>query len=318
MIRATKSKKGRRPISTILWGVGVAILLLTMARYVISLLSFETTNHILDSSGLITMTSDGLDFWWVASLKDTPLSLSSSHRKLVFPETTKRVWVDVGVNKESDFLPELQVHKDLFLIGFEPSEVYKPCSHERCVCLWAACTPDYEIVHLNVQSGADLCDSLLKPKTETTTRLWKGCVTQMADSKGQPKQVQVPGIPLHELVSRIPQHVIVEYIKIDAQGYDLEVMKGALPATDRIQVVSLEAMNVTDRSKLLYHGQPTLEEIIDTLAGQWHHIISVSNHGVDGEVNAFFVSNMQYAHKVDELSKVLMSNKEGKGKRNNI
>lgn len=265
------------------------------------------------------VTSDSLYFWWMASLKKTALKMTFDTRKLEFPESTKRVWVDVGVNKKSDFITNLdeKENSDLFLIGFEPSESWNPCVHDRCVVLWAACTPDFDIVHLNIQSGADLCNSLLKANANTKSKLWRGCVTQKTDeSTGQPKTVQVPGIPLHALVSRIPVDVEIEYIKIDAQGYDLEVMKGAFAATDRIQVVSLEAMDVADPDKLLYFGQPPLKDIIATMAKSgWKHVKNVSNQGLAGEVNAFFVSHDRYVAKVDRLADVLMSNKEGQGEK---
>ena len=285
----------------------------------ISPLAYEGGAAEESPSKAVDVTSDSLYFWWMASLKKTALKMKFDTRKLEFPESTKRVWIDVGVNKISDFIKNLneKEYSDLFLIGFEPSESWKPCEHDRCVVLWAACTPDFDIVHLNVQSGSDLCNSLLKPHTNTTSRLWKGCVTQETDlATGQPKTVQVPGIPLHALVSRIPVDVEIEYIKIDAQGYDLEVMKGAFAATERIQVVSLEAMDVKDPDKLLYLGQPTLKDVITIMAeAGWKHVKNVGNQGALGEVNAFFVSDDRYIAKVDRLADVLMSNKEGKGKK---
>jgi hypothetical protein len=256
--------------------------------------------------------------WWMSNLRDTPLQLtedtSTSGRQFVFPPETKTVWIDVGVNKETDFMPDLNKDDSLFVLGFEPSKLWKPCPHKHCVVFWAACTPDYDVVNLNVQSGADLCDSILKPNTKTSSKLWKGCVTQETDrTTGKPKVVQVPGIPLHSLVERIPDHVQVEYIKIDAQGYDLEVMKGALATPKgRIQVVSLETIDVDDDSLLLYQGQPRFSQLKEYLEGAgWIYVKSVANRGVKGETNAFFVSDEQYTSKVARLGDILMSNKEG-------
>ena len=262
--------------------------------------------------------------WWMSNLRDTPLRLTNNddsggeaRKVFVFPPETKKVWVDVGVNRETDFIPDLNNDNSLFVLGFEPSKLWKPCPHKHCVVFWAANTPNYDVVNLNVQGGGDLCDSLLKPNSDTTSQLWKGCVRQETDQQtGKPKTVQVPGIPLHSLVERIPQNVEIEYIKIDAQGYDLEVMKGALAAPrGRIQVVSLESMDVDDDSKLLYLGQPKFSQVKAFLedAG-WIYVNLVSNHGVKGEINAFFVSDSQYISKVERLTSILMSNKEGKGK----
>ena len=179
--------------------------------------------------------------------------------------------------------------------------------------LWAACTPNYDAtVLLNIQNAGDLCNSLLKPNTETKSGVWPGCVTQAENVDGSKRALNVPGVPLFELLQRIPDNIAVEYVKIDAQGFDLEVMKGLLPMSKKVQVVSLEAMDVEDRSKLLYQGQPLLSEIINFLAKEgWAYVRSVNNQGVPGEVNAFFVSDEQYTPKVDNLAQVLMSNKEG-------
>lgn len=124
------------------------------------------------------------------------------------------------MNVKSDFLVNLDDEKtgqDLFLIGYEPSKAWKPCPHDRCVVLWAAATPDFNVIEVNIQGGGDLCNSLLKPNSDTTTALWKGCVTQMQDSTGKPLTVQAPGIPLHAIIERIPPQIMIEYIKIDAQ-----------------------------------------------------------------------------------------------------
>ena len=72
----------------------------------------------------------------------------------------------MGVHEQSDFITNLDEDPDLFLMGFEPSTKWKPCTHDRCVVLWAAATPEYDIVSLNLQDGNDLCNSLLKPNNE--------------------------------------------------------------------------------------------------------------------------------------------------------
>jgi Methyltransferase FkbM domain len=270
------------------------------------------------------LSDKGMDFWWMASLRANPESAlaldfdaTAPIRLLKFPPETKRVWIDVGVNKMSDFLVNLDEPDgaDLFVLGYEPSAVWKPCPHPRCVVLWAAATPAHDVVEVNVQGGADLCNSLLRPNAGTKSKLWRGCVTQQTTKDGRPVTVHAPGVPLSEVVARIPPSVVVEYVKIDAQGYDLEVMKGALPESRRIQVVSLEAMDVEDRSKLLYQGQPTLSDI-NAILGRagWTFVKSVGNRGARGEVNAFFVYQNAFADKVGHLADVLMSNKEGKGK----
>jgi hypothetical protein len=272
----------------------------------------ESANQHQNSSKEV---SAAMDFWWMSSLKNTQLSLASvkknddyqenSQRTLVFPSHTKRLWIDVGVHEESDFIDNLKNESDLFLIGFEPSSKWKPCLHPQCITLWAACTPTYDAtVTLNIQAGNDLCNSILPPQTNTTSRLWKGCVTQQNTSDGSKRVMNVPGVPLSELIQRVPSSVVVELVKIDAQGYDLEVMKGMLSVSKRVQVVVMEAMDVKDPKQLLYMGQPMLSQIVEFLAKKgWKHVTSVDNKGVAGEVNAFFVYDDQYAPKVEQFAK---------------
>lgn len=292
------------------------------------------TEAVEDTTSSSSSTT-AMGLWWMSNLRATPLRMTeedtaamtgsgsggggggSMGRQLAFPPETKTVWIDVGVHRETDFIPDLDQDDSLFVLGFEPSDMWKPCPHRHCVVFWAACTPDYDVVNLNVQNGGNLCNSLLKPNSDTKSNLWRGCVEQLVDeATGKPVVVQVPGIPLHALVERIPDHIEVEYIKIDAQGFDLEVMKGALAAPHgRIQVVSLETMDVDDESKLLYHGQPLFVDLKEYLESKgWIYVKSVHNHGVAGEMNAFFVSHDQYVSKVARLADVLMSNKEGQGK----
>ena len=140
-----------------------------------------------------------------------------------------------------------------------------------------------------------MCNSVLPPQTNTTSKLWRGCVTQQ-------KTMNVPGIPLSEVVQRVPSSVAIEFVKIDAQGFDLEVMKGLLSVSDRVQVVVLEAMDVDDPKKMLYVGQPTLSQIVEFLAKKgWKHVKSVTNNKGLDEVNAFFVYNDKYAADVERF-----------------
>jgi hypothetical protein len=102
--------------------------------------------------------------------------------------------------------------------------VWSPSTHPRCVVLWAAATPRYDVIEVIVQKGGALCDSLFKPNPETSSKLWSGCVTQQTMKDGRPITVQAPGVPLSEVVSRIPDNINIEYIKIDAQGYYVRVL----------------------------------------------------------------------------------------------
>lgn len=95
------------------------------------------------------------------------------------------------------------------------------------------------------------------------------------------------------MVARLPPRVRLEYIKTDAQDYDFEVMKGLMNASSsavRGTVVSLEAQDVQDRSRLMYSGQPALDEMRAALEGTgWRYLGLSMNNALYREVDAFFV-----------------------------
>lgn len=281
-------------------------------------LAFYNNNRypriVLNTSSEHLLTNDDeLQPWWTENIKSTPIEIDDN-KMFVFPPGVRKVWIDVGVHKGTEFMHFLEEQQDLFVLGFEPSQLWKPCEHKRCAVFKAACTPSPEMVKLNLQNAGGLCNSLFKPNTNTTTKLWRGCVTQQKDEFGNDKVENVQGVPLHSLVSKIPPSIEVEYIKIDAQGYDLQVMKGALQSSSRISVVSLEAMDVTDRSQLLYHGQPTLDDIKDYLKTQsWDYATVLNNDRGSAEVNAFFIhdaKNMEKAEKMKAVFKWTLSQED--------
>ena len=79
-------------------------------------------------------------------------------------------------------------------------------------------------------------------------------------------------------------------MKIDAQGYDYQVMTGVLPASSRVTMVSLECQDVTDPDKLLYKGALTLQQIRTNMAREgWTFVMNDINNMEVKEVNAYFV-----------------------------
>jgi hypothetical protein len=70
----------------------------------------------------------------------------------------------------------------------------------------------------------------------------------------------------------------------------------------RPHVVSLVALNVTDPSKLLYHEQPTLDEIVTYLQRRgWTYVNHTTQTAAIHQVQAFFVSNPSLVYKVASI-----------------
>ena len=233
-----------------------------------------------------------MSMWLASELRSANSSLGlRSDGQLIFPAGVRRLWVDVGVNAQTEFIEHIREQQDLFVLGVEPQRkfVQKPCPHSRCTTLWAAATPTLQMVQLREQLW-DQCTSLLAGSNTNAggASRRRGCFNTHTDS-GTP----TPGVPLAEMVARLPPRVRLEYIKTDAQGYDFEVMKGLMNASSsavRGTVVSLEAQDVQDRSRLMYSGQPTLDEMRAALEGTgWRYLGLSMNNALYREVDAFFV-----------------------------
>ena len=104
-----------RPFLISLIGV-LLLLLLMMGRGSENMiqspnLNFSTTttkNNNKCGVGGNQQVDDRIDFWWMATLKGTPVSLDLEKQGMFnFPSATKRVWIDVGVHRETDFMPHL-------------------------------------------------------------------------------------------------------------------------------------------------------------------------------------------------------------------
>ena len=70
-------------------------------------------------------------------------------------------------------------------------------------------------------------------------------------------------VPLSALLGRLPAHARATLLKIDAQGYDLNVVASAGDALDRIDYVAMEV--VSDDCAALYDGQPKCAEVVETM-----------------------------------------------------
>jgi FkbM family methyltransferase len=68
------------------------------------------------------------------------------------------------------------------------------------------------------------------------------------------------------------------YLKLDVQGFELEVIKGAADVLPQVQVVDTELSLVP-----LYEGAPRLQEVVDVLAGHGFVLRSLSPVFVDPE-----------------------------------
>lgn len=158
-----------------------------------------------------------------------PLHVDPATERFVFDTSIRRIWMDIGTHaRAQNTRPFLDRHDDLFVIGFEPMRyqwgeistvnLQAPdkgwgYGHPRMAVLPAAATSgsaeSWKTFHRNSQNMCSSLNELGKDKC--------GSVVEEYD---------IAAIRLVSVIDRIPPNLSVEFIKIDAQGHDLEVVKG--------------------------------------------------------------------------------------------
>ena len=189
--------------------------------------------------------------------------------KILLPATTTNVLVDIGAWQHSVYSRFVCETPGTFLIAIEPMwESFvklnaSSTSHcERILPLRAAVAPRRlgSEVTLHVVSGhmAGQCSSLRASNPKAGKYLPAGC-------RNVTRNETVPLLPLEELLLRLPRGVA--FLKIDAQGLDMEVIEsGADLVEKRVAFVQMEMQDVAKAGRLMY-GQRTQQQIVAGLSG---------------------------------------------------
>jgi FkbM family methyltransferase len=138
------------------------------------------------------------------------------------------IWIDVGAH-DSAMAPAKGV-----VLAFEPQlwlwqKVVQQSRGNPCVFpIPAACAPgepSFQAFHTSANYHSS---SLLKVDAQASEQFgsWKGEVSQAHDIGG-PIDFSVLTLSLEEVITRLPPCRRVEFLKIDAQGFDLSVAKSA-------------------------------------------------------------------------------------------
>lgn len=220
-----------------------------------------------------------------------PLSVEPTTGQFALPTSIRRVWIDVGTHARAGntrpFLDDQPTNGDLFIIGFEPMRYqwgeistinYEAPNkgwgygHDRMVVLPAAAssTEGWKTFHRNAEN---MCSSL----------------NQLGDTQPCGKVVEeypIAAVRLQSILERIPPSIVVEFIKIDAQGHDLEVVKGMDKdvMNSRVKHVVLEVQNMQQ-----YQQGSTYDDVVEYLQHQcgWK-LVSNTRNGIDQERNLAF------------------------------
>lgn len=157
----------------------------------------------------------------------TPFLPADSEGFFSFPPAIKRVWIDVGTHARAGVTRpalDLPENDDLFIIGFEPMRYqYGEIStlnldgygygHSRMAVLNAAVSSARGSVTFH-RSANNMCSSILKS-------------TSGGACEAKVVEMEVASIPLEDVFARIRPELNIEFVKIDAQGADFDVLKSA-------------------------------------------------------------------------------------------
>jgi len=188
---------------------------------------------------------------------------------------TRRIFLEVGANSEATMdMSELLEFPDAFLVSFEPllhhysalvarktkaSMLQRLGSHsDRGLVLPLAVSPQEGFAELRIAGPFDGCASLLH---EHSARQRWDC----ANPKYSTEVRRVPAVSLHTVLGSWLAWEEgggwpIDYLKVDAQGFDVEVVRSAGDELSRIMRVMLEVPR--DGCERMYKGSLHCSEII--------------------------------------------------------
>jgi len=194
------------------------------------------------------------------------------HMPVLQPYQFKTI-IDVGANRGQFALLMAGLSPDADIIAFEPLiEPYEKLFEmavglPKVRAVNAAIGIERASVSMNVSKRDD--SSSLLPISDAQTRIFPGT------AHDRNEEVQVA--PLSDFVD--PQKILrPSLLKIDVQGYELNVLKGSHHHLREIDVVYVEASFIE-----LYEGQPLAGDVIDVLSRHCFRLAGVYNLSRDAD-----------------------------------
>ena len=187
-----------------------------------------------------------------------------------------RTIIDIGANRGQFSLLMAGLFPDADIIAFEPlSEVHKKLfemtrSLPRVRTVNTAIGERRALALMNVAKRDD--SSSLLPIGAAQTRIFPGT--------GHDHSEEIQIAPLSDFID--PKAILgPSLLKIDVQGYELNVLKGAVDHLETIDVVYVEASFIE-----LYDGQPFVSDVIEELLKHQFRLVGVYNLSRDANGQA--------------------------------
>ncbi len=203
--------------------------------------------------------------------------------KLSFPNGCKRVWIDVGADWSSftsryfTVWPGLKwgederstdqefLHcDDIVAIAIEPHCGYMRALNaiERVIPIFGAIT---------CLDGRTLFRHYAAPGLSSVKKpgqFVKGS-QGITDTKFELLcEEEVPSYRLESILKLVPSYLDIEFLKVDTQGSDLEVVQSCGEQIQRIRKIMIEVQRWSERIPALYEGQSGYDEAVCWLESQ--------------------------------------------------
>jgi FkbM family methyltransferase len=201
--------------------------------------------------------------------------------ELLRKQGIKGVWIDVGAHHGEQTLGSASHNPDLRIYAFEPNlrPAAKMMGRARnfvVIPMAVSETDGCADFHIN---AFDMSSSLL-PTNEEALRTWVGVEALKVESV-----ITVPTIRLDTFMS-LMEIKNVDFLKIDAQGMDLAVLRSAGSRLSDISKIKLE---VEVAPVHYYAGAPSKDEVVGFLVDGGFALVEVESQTHGQEENLTFV-----------------------------
>lgn len=199
-----------------------------------------------------------------------------------------KIIFDVGANNGDSFIDEAKQNPNILVFAFEPTpkliDIIKSKTKDlsNYVLIEKAVSNFNGKAKFNIAGQSDWgCSSLLEFSDKSKTH-WK----DRTDFKVT-EQIEVDVITLESFIieKQIPK---IDYLHIDAQGSDLNILKGM---GDFIKIVKSGKIEAGNKVDILYKGQNTVKESIEFIKDNMFDIPKFESNDIHmNEINISFVN----------------------------
>jgi FkbM family methyltransferase len=191
-----------------------------------------------------------------------------------------RVWIDVGAHIGQSSFAEAQKDPKLMVFAFEPllpqaAQTFAKLPNYMIIPMAVSLLDGFVEFYVNSYEQA----SSILPLHKDGLAQWRG-----GEAIGDQFKVLVPCISLQSFfgLMRI-EHC--EFLKVDAQGFDLNVVKSLGKYTDRVDKIQMEVA-ITDVP--LYHRADTKKDILDYMSQNGFRLTATHRQTHNQEENLTF------------------------------